>query len=51
MTRDRIITARLSDDEYETLKNVTEREGATVSDLIRQNIREMAVQSEVSDWE
>lgn len=50
-TREQVIHVRVSDEDYSDLKRLVEAEGTTVSALLRQNIRNMTVQSEITEWE
>ena len=45
------LRVRLTKDEYADLMRVCEAEGVTASRLIQQKVRELAVQSPVSEWE
>lgn len=51
MTKDKIVNVRITDSEYASLKTLCDAEGATISQMIRQRVQEMAIASPVSEWD
>ena len=52
MNKTKHVTARVTEEDFTTLKSICDAEGVSVSDLMRQSIRSMSgPRSDNSEWE